>query len=80
MLTNDDRAELMQLAHQAELECYNAFFMQEATKILSEYSNKHGAKMLWGFLINASESTYRLYLEFCLLSSPALKENISYKV
>ena len=80
MLSNDDRASLVNLAMQAEAECYNAFFMQEATKILTEYAQKHGAKILWSFLINASEITYRLYLEFCLLSSPALKENISFKV
>lgn len=80
MLTNDDRAKLINLAMQAEAECYNAYFMQEATRILTEYANNHGARILWDFLINSSEVTYRLYLEFCLISSPALKENISFKV
>lgn len=80
MLTLDDRANLVNLAMQAEAECYNAYFMREATKILTEYAETHGAKVLWDFLISASEVTYRLYLEFCLLSSPVLKENISFKV
>lgn len=80
MLSNDDRAHLVNLAMQAEAECYNAYFMREATRILTDYANIHGAKVLWGFLINASPVTYRLYLEFCLLGSPALKENISFKV
>lgn len=79
MLSHDDRANLINLAMQAEAECYNSYFMQQATKILSDYANIHGSKILWGFLINASECTYRLYLEFCLLDAPALKENISYK-
>lgn len=80
MLNFNDRANLVNLAMQAEAECYNAYFMQEATRILTEYAELHGAKVLWAFLINASEVTYRLYLEFCLLGSPALRENISFKV
>ena len=80
MLNLDDRANLINLAMQAEAECYNAYFMQGATETLINYANKHGARVLWGFLINASEITYRLYLEFCLLGSPALRENISFKV
>lgn len=80
MLNLDDRANLINLAMQAEAECYNAYFMQGAAEILINYANKHGARVLWGFLINASEITYRLYLEFCLLGSPALRENISFKV
>lgn len=80
MLNLDDRANLINLAMQAEAECYNAYFMQGAAEILLNYANKHGARVLWGFLINASEITYRLYLEFCLLGSPALRENISFKV
>lgn len=80
MLNLDDRANLINLAMQAEAECYNAYFMQGATKILTNFAEIHGARVLWGFLINASEITYRLYLEFCLLGSPALRENISFKV
>lgn len=80
MLNLDDRANLINLAMQAEAECYNAYFMQGAAEILIDYANKHGARVLWGFLINASEITYRLYLEFCLLGSTALRENISFKV
>lgn len=80
MLSIDDRANLINLAVQAEQECYNAYFMQEAVKILTDYANIHGARVLWGFLINEAPATYRLYLEFCLLGSPALRENISYKV
>ena len=80
MLNLDDRANLINLAMQAEAECYNAYFMQGVAEILINYANKHGARVLWGFLINASEITYRLYLEFCLLGSPALRENISFKV
>lgn len=80
MLSIKDRTNLITLARQAEAECYNAYFMQEAVKILAEYANIHGAKILWGFLINETSVTYRLYLEFCLLGSPALKENISFKV
>ena len=80
MLNLDDRANLINLAMQAEVECYNAYFMQGAAEILIDYANKHGARVLWGFLINASEITYRLYLEFCLLGSTALRENISFKV
>lgn len=80
MLSIDDRANLINLAMQAEAECYNAYFMQEAVKILTDYANIHGARILWGFLINETPATYRLYLEFCLLGSPALRENISYKV
>lgn len=80
MLNLDDRANLINLAMQAEAECYNAYFMQGAAETLINYANKHGARVLWGFLINSSEITYRLYLEFCLLGSPALRENISFKV
>ncbi len=80
MLNLDDRANLINLAMQAEAECYNAYFMQGATKILTNFAEIHGARVLWSFLINASEITYRLYLEYCLLGSPALKENISFKV
>lgn len=80
MLNNDDRARLINLAMQAEAECYNVYFMQTATKILLEYVNTHGARVVWGFLINASLVTYRLYLEYCLMSPCALKDNISYKV
>lgn len=80
MLSNDDRATLLNLAMQAEAECYNVYFMQAATKILLEYVNKHGARIVWGFLINASVVTYRLYLEYCLMSPSALKDNISFKV
>lgn len=80
MLTNEERATLINLAMEAEAESYNSYFMQEATKVLTNYANNHGARVLWSFLINASEVTYRLYLEFCLLSSSALKENISFKV
>lgn len=80
MLSIDDRARLVNLAMQAEAECYNAYFMQEATKILVNFAEIHGTRVLWNFLINASEITYRLYLEYCLMSPCALKENISYKV
>lgn len=80
MLTLDDRANLVNLAMQAEAESYNAYFMRGATDILKEYAEKHGSKIVWDFLINASECTYRLYLEFCLLGSPVLKPNTSYKV
>ena len=80
MLNKQDRAELVNLAMQAEAECYNTYFMASASKYLTELAEKHGAKVLWGFLINASEVTYRMYLEFCLQGSPALKENISFKV
>lgn len=80
MLSIDDRARLVNLAMQAEAECYNTYFMQEATKILVNFAEIHGARVLWNFLINASEITYRLYLEYCLLGSPAFKENISFKV
>ena len=80
MLSLEDRARLINLAMEAESEGYNAFFMQGVTEILTEYANIHGSKELWGFLINASKITYRLYLEFCLISSPALKQNISFKV
>ena len=80
MLSIDDRANLINLAMQAEAECYNAYFMQEAAKILTDYANIHGARVLWCFLISETPVTYRLYLEFCLLGAPALKENISYKV
>lgn len=80
MLNNDERASLLNLAMQAEAECYNAYFMQEATKILLEYVNTHGARAVWGFLINASVVTYRLYLEYCLMCPSALKNNISFKV
>ena len=80
MLNNDDRARLINLAMQAEAECYNVYFMQAATKILLEYVNKHGARIVWGFLINASVVTYRLYLEYCLMCPSALKNNISFKV
>ena len=80
MLSINDRANLVNLAMQAEAECYNAYFMQEATKILIEYVNKYGAKIVWGFLINASVVTYRLYLEYCLMCPSALKNNISFKV
>ncbi len=79
MLTLDDRANLVNLAMQAEAECYNAYFMREANEILKEFAEKHGSNIVWGFLINACACTYRLYLEFCLLDSPALKENISFK-
>lgn len=79
MLTLDDRANLVNLAMQAEAECYNAYFMREATEILKEFAEKHGSNIVWGFLINASVCTYRLYLEFCLLGSPVLKPNTSYK-
>ncbi len=80
MLTLDDRANLVNLAMQAEAESYNTYFMRGATDILKEYAEKHGSKIVWGFLINANECTYRLYLEFCLLGSPILKENTSFKV
>ena len=80
MLTIDERAYLLNLAMQAEAESYNCYFMQAASKVLTLYANKHGSRIVWDFLINASEVTYRLYLEFCLLGSPALKENISFKV
>ncbi len=80
MLSIEDRAKLVNLAMEAESECYNAFFMQGATQQLTEYVNIHGASVVWDFLINASEITYRLYLEFCLISSPVLKQNISFKV
>ena len=79
MLSIEERAGLMNLAMQAEAECYNSYFMQGLTKILTDYAERHGARVLWGFLINASPVTYRLYLEYCLLGS-GIKENISYKI
>lgn len=80
MLSIEERAELVNLAMQAEAECYNAYFMRGLTKVLTKLAEKHGARILWGFLINAAPVTYRLYLEYCLLGSTALKENISYKI
>ncbi len=80
MLNLEDRARLVNLAMQAEAENYNAYFMQGAIKELQKYADVHGARIVWGFLINAAPITYRLYLEFCLLSSPTLKQNISFKV
>lgn len=80
MLSTEDRANLINLAMQAEAESYNHYFMRGAAEILTNYANIHGAKVLWNFLINETQITYRMYLEFCLMSSPALKENISFEV
>ena len=79
MLSTEERAELVNLAMQAEQECYNSYFMQGLTNILKEYADRHGSMVLWGFLINETPVTYRLYLEYCLLGSE-IKENISYKI
>lgn len=80
MLTLNDRANLVNLAMQAEAESYNAYFMRGATDILKEYADNHGSNILWDFLKNASDCTYRLYLELCWCNSPLLKPNTSYKV
>lgn len=80
MLTTKDRASLINLAMQAEAECYNHYFMSAAYKILKDYANIHGTRVVWGFLNNACQLTYKLYLEFCLLNPQALKENISFEV
>lgn len=80
MLTFEDRANLVNLAMQAEAECFNPYFMNAANRILKDYTDTHGTKVVWGFLINETPVTYRLYLEFCLLGSPALKENLSFEV
>ncbi len=80
MLTNEDKIYLLNLAREAEAESYNVYFMQGITKILYKYAEIYGSRMLWEFLINESEITYKLYLEFCLLNSPILKDNISFRV
>lgn len=80
MFSHEEKAHLAGIAMQAEIECYNAYFMQESAKILTEYARRHGSDALWNYLINASGCTYRLYLEFCLLLPSVKKEDISFKI
>ncbi len=78
MLNNETRAELLTLAMEAEMECYNPYFMERLTKRLIEIISENSSKSVWNFLINASDCTYRLYLEFCLRLPEYRK--ISYKL
>lgn len=80
MLSINDRAELVNLAMQAEAEHYNQYFMRGASETLKEFADIHGIKILWGFLINETPITYRLYLEFCLQGSNAFLASPSFKV
>ncbi len=66
MLDKEARAELLTLAMEAELEEYNPYFMHGIIKRLHELIKIYSSKYVWGFLANASDCTYRLYLEYCL--------------
>lgn len=68
------------MAMQAEIECYNCYFMKAAKKILSIYINKHGAKVIWEFFIKGGTVANRLYLEFCLSGFNTLDDTISFKI
>lgn len=80
MLNKFEREYLINLAMQAEIECYNSYFMKAAEKILSIYINKHGAKVIWEFFINAGTVANRLYLEFCLSGFNTSNDTISFKI
>lgn len=81
MLTKKEKSLLVSLAMQAELECYSAYFMQEAAKLLAKIIQRCGSRVVWDFMKKACCTTYRLYLELCLLGPSAKKENnISYKI
>lgn len=80
MLTKEDKANLINIAMQAEAECYNRYFMTAAADILKKYAKKHGIDYLMNFLRMAAPVTSRLYLELCYLSRDAIRQSISFTI
>ena len=80
MLTKDDKANLINLAMQAEAESYNRYFMSAAADTLRKYAKEHGTDYLMNFLRMAAPITSKLYLELCYLGRSAIKQSISFTI